>query len=157
MPWTQKAPFPDDVFSDPENRFALVATPEVISIVFRRLYRGGLSSLFVADEELPPMYMGYWMHVSLKDIISLKGSQFVESGYYYREAKSDYIEDFKTKQEDIGPQVLTLRHLSAGFVVICGCLFLSSIVFVAECAPKVLEMCLRCYIVIKFVRMKKML
>jgi hypothetical protein len=65
---------------EPENRFALVSTPLVIRFMHKNTYRSGVTSIFVADENVLPLYLGFAMHVSLKDIVSLKASQYHESG-----------------------------------------------------------------------------
>jgi hypothetical protein len=150
---------------EPENRFAFIVSSIAIDQVLFKSYRKGVSSIFVTEENVSNEFLGMMMHIALRDIIRLKASQYIESGIlskYY--LKAFYKESFMSKQDAIGPQVLTLQHLSAGFVVICGLLILSLAVFVAEFLPKLLkklkecvEVCLVCYIVIKFTRMNKML
>jgi hypothetical protein len=105
------------------------------------------------------------MSLALKNIIYLKAPQLVESGIMHRHMQDAFVQvDKKPKPQAIGPQVLTVQHLSASFIIIFGFLGLSMIVFMAECAPKLMiklkkqfEMCLMCYIVVKFTRMNKML
>jgi hypothetical protein len=74
------------------------------------------------------------------------------------------LEEFKSKPEKIGPQVLTLQHLGAGFIVICVSLGISVIAFAAECAPMLIRKFKRwfglsvvLYVVVKFTRMNRML
>jgi hypothetical protein len=101
------------------------------------------------------------MHPSLRDILALKASQFQESGYYSYKIKQTFRESFLIKPEEIGPQVLTLNHLQAGFLLIFGLLALSFVAFLAECSTIVLkklaELFVVCFVVAKFVRMKKLL
>jgi uncharacterized membrane protein SirB2 len=129
--------------------------------LYKMTYRYGSSSIFEASEDVSSLYAGYQMHVALKDIVTLKISHIHESGFFLHQARKLLIEQFKFKRQEIGPQVLSLRHLSAGFLVICGFLVISIAAFAAECAPKQLKKlfgtCLSIYIVVKFVRMKKML
>jgi hypothetical protein len=151
-----------DVFAEPENRMAIVIIPMVVEAEYLEKYRYGVSSIHETNEIVSPVHMGYSMHIALKDIVCLKASQLMESGIYTRNFKyGGVLEDFKKKPQAIGPQVLTLRHLEAGFVIIVVSLGLSGIAFLVECAPilikKLSRMCLACYIVINFTRMNKML
>jgi hypothetical protein len=122
-------------------------------------------SVFEADEDTLPFYMGYKMHIALKDVISPKISQFIESGIIQYLKQGASLESFKTKPEEIGPQVLTLAHLRAGFIVIFALLGVSVLIFMVECGPmlakKLFDSCLSLflpgYIVVKFTRIEKML
>jgi hypothetical protein len=124
-------------------------------------YRSGISSIFFADENVAPKYWGYLMQPHLKDTIKLKARQLLQAGIltrHLRELEGDL------KPEEIGPQVLTLRHLGAGFVVIF-CLLASSVaVFAVEIAPKLLKKywawfgkAVFFYVVVKFTKMNKLM
>jgi hypothetical protein len=110
-------------------------------------------------------YYGFVMSLALKDIFHLKASHIVEARIMHRHLQDAFLQvDKKTKPQEIGPQVLTVQHLSASFIIIFGFLGLSMIVFIIKCAPKLLkklkkqfEMGLMCYVVVKFTRMNKML
>jgi hypothetical protein len=99
------------------------------------------------------------MHPALKDIIHLKGSQLHEAEIINHLSKDKSMKNFKRKSVEIGPQVLTLKHLGAGFVLIVSFLVLSFIVFAVECAPKKLkqmfDVLMAGLIVVKFTKMKK--
>jgi hypothetical protein len=147
---------------EPENRHAFVTTPFIMNRVYRNSYKSGGWSIFVAKENVAPMYSGFVMHVALKDIITLKATQYHESGILSHALKKHYsLEGLNPEPEPIGAQILTLRHLSLGFIIICGLLMASIVVFMVECTPKVsrkvFELCLKCYIVVKFVRMNKII
>jgi hypothetical protein len=157
-----------DKVSEPENRYAFVTSPFEINGIFKLVYKNGLSSISITDESVSPMYLGFVMHVSLKDIIPLKLSQIHESGGFLFFLQYMSLEKFKTKPQEIGPQVLTLEHLRVGFILIFGLLALSVLAFVAECTPmlmkkvmsplkKLFDACFSCYVVVKFVRMKRIL
>jgi hypothetical protein len=150
--------------ADPENRMSTVVSPFNLGKFYKVLYKSGVSSVIMLDENVSPFYWGYQMSLALKDIIFLKASQLVESGILSNYLKKFSLEDFKTKLSETGPQVLTLQHLAAGFVIICGLLSLSVLAFIIECTPNVIrklkkmfEICLICYIVVKFTKMNKML
>jgi hypothetical protein len=151
------------LLAEPENRFAFTTFPFVIKHAYKLNYRAGVSSIFEADEDLLVSHYGFVMHVALTDIIKLKASQFHEAGIFQYIANNiSFIDDFKSKLEKIGPQVLTLRHLSASFVVICVLLSFSVVVFLAEFIPKLvrkllelLELLSLCYVVVIFVRLNK--
>jgi hypothetical protein len=152
-----------ELFAEPENRIALVAPSMILGMAYKKTYRYGVSSILETNENMSPYQMGYVMHIALKDIITLKTSQFFESGfldYFYKTHAK--LEDFKMKPQAIGPQVLTLDHLGAGFVIILVCLGLSIVAFSVECAPilcrklkKLIGMSFACYAVVKFTRMNK--
>jgi hypothetical protein len=150
------------------NRFALVTTPSMINGIYRMTYRSGSSSITLSDEDVSQMHTAVVMHVSLKDIVRPKLSHLHESGVFSFILKHSKLEKFRTKLEEIGPQVLTMTHLKAGFVVIIVLLGVSVVAFAAECAPmlmkkvksqlkKLFDACLSCYVVVKFIRMKRML
>jgi hypothetical protein len=103
---------------------------------YKLSYRSGVSSSFDVDENIAPLHWGYVMKPHLSDIITLKTSQLHEAGIFARNWKSELLKDFETKPEEIGPQVLTLQHLAAGFVVIVCLLAFSVAIFAVEIAPK---------------------
>jgi hypothetical protein len=100
-------------------------------------YRSGFSSVFESEEEVFPSYVGFMMTNALKDVIHFRASQLHESGIIWHFIKQE--SDFKSKPEEIGPQVLKLEHLKAGFVIICGLLGASVFVFAIECLSKLLK------------------
>jgi hypothetical protein len=153
-----------DNLVEPENRLAFITIPSKYKMMIRDNYKKGMPSIFEADENLERVYSGFQSHYVMKDIIHLKGSQLVESGIVNRHLKHVIAEELFTKPQEIGPQVLTVQHLSVGFIIIFGLLVLSIVVFMLECAPKLLrklkkqfEMCLMCYVVVKFTKINKML
>jgi hypothetical protein len=135
-----------------------------MNAIYRRTFRSGLSSVTIADEDVSALYMGVVIHESLKEIIRLKMSQLHEAGLFSSFLNKLTLDKFKTKPATIGPQVLTLTHLKAGFVVIFVLLAVSVVAFAAECAPilmkkvkNLFDACLSCYVVVKLIRMKRML
>jgi hypothetical protein len=154
--------YEDDEWSlvaEPENRLGIVSIPSMMKSFLKIHYRSGVPSVFESDEELSVSHFGFVMHVALKDVIKLKASQIHEAGILSHITRNTSLEDFKSKPKEIGPQVLTLQHLSAGFVVICVLLGFSVFVFIAEFIPKLLkklsEMLSVCYVVRVFVNRSK--
>jgi hypothetical protein len=146
--------------AEPENRIAWIAMPSTLKRAYKR-YRTGTSSNYESEVgDIAPVHFGFLMNVALKDILILKISQFHEAGFFSVEKIRGYTERW-LKQEEIGPQVLTLEHLKAGFIVICGLLILSIAVFFAECAAPLLKnimhMFIMGYSVVKFTMMNKIL
>jgi hypothetical protein len=126
-----------------------------------KIYRTGTSSIYESEVgNIAPVHFGFEMNVALKDIMNLKISQFHEAGFFSFEKVRNYTEK-GLRQEDIGPQVLTLQHLKAGFVVICWLWAVSIAVFFAECAApllkNIMQMFIMSYAVIKFTIMNKIL
>jgi hypothetical protein len=116
-----------------------------------------------ADENVAPAYWGYLiMQPHLKDVITLKAGQLQQAGILTRHLSK--FEGVDLKPEPIGPQVLTLKHLEAGFVVIFSLLASSVAVFAIEIAPKLarlfwawLRKAIFFYVVDKFTKMNKLM
>jgi hypothetical protein len=150
-----------EAFLEPENRIGLLYVAMMKKYVHKKKYRSGVSSIFFADENVSPMYFGYYMQPHLNDIITLKAGQLQQSGILTRLL---HTYEGNSKPEEIGPQVLTLRHLEASFVVIF-CLLASSVaVFAVEIAPKLskklwtwLRKAVFFYVVVKFAKMNKLM
>jgi hypothetical protein len=151
-----------DRAAEPQNRFGFVYSPIELKIALNRNYKLGLTSLSMADKDLSTYHVAFHSTLELKKIIRSKASQLLESGIFnFLYKNAHYPRDFTSKPEVIGPQVLTVTHLKAGFVIFCVLLFVSVTAFIIECAPKVskklFNLCLSCYIVVKFTKMNKML
>jgi hypothetical protein len=151
--------FPEEAFTEPENRFGFLATSVLIKMIYN--YRSGVTSIFVADENIAPLHWGFIMKTPVKETISLKASHLQEAGILTHKLKSEIMQDFRSKPQEIGPQVLTMRHLEAGFVVILCLLALSVAV---EIAPKLwkklrawLEKAVFCCVVVKFVKINRLM
>jgi hypothetical protein len=116
----------------------------------------------MADDDLSTYHVAFHSRLELKTLIYSKAMQLLESGiFWFLYKNAHFPRDFTSKPEEIGPQVLTVTHLKAGFVIFCVLLSLSVAAFICECAPKVsrklFNLCLSCYIVVKFTKMNKML
>jgi hypothetical protein len=153
-----------DAVTEPENRYGFISTPNLMKTLNKDEYRYGVSSIFVADVDITPMWFGYTMKPLVKEIISTKAAHLQEAGILSYKINSAFMKDFETKPEEIGPQVLSLQHLEAGFVVILCLLGFSVAVFAVEVAPKLLKMLLLwsekavfCCVVVKFTRMNKLM
>jgi hypothetical protein len=149
---------------EPENRQAWITMASTLKRAYKK-YKTGVSSVNEATAvgNIAPVYFIYTMNVALTDILTLKILQFQESGIFSVQKIRNYT-DKVLKQESSGPQVLTLEHLKAGFVVICGLLTLSGLVFFAECVSvlptkckKQIEMRLMSYVIEKFIETNKIL
>jgi hypothetical protein len=117
--------------ADPENRLAILDSSMLINNVFKD-FKTGVQSIFESNEVIAQVHIAASISPPLKEIVSLKTSQLVESGILKRIFDHFSKIDFPVKPQAIGPQVLTIKHLSAGFVVICGLLVLCILMFAAE-------------------------
>jgi hypothetical protein len=119
---------------EPENKLAVIDVPTIDDEIHKKLYRSGFSSIFIAKQDVSPVYFGYKSESSMRQIINLKASQLHESGIssYILKKSENFKKEFKPKPSKVGPQVLTMQHLSAGFVVFWVCLGISAVVFSAE-------------------------
>jgi hypothetical protein len=156
---------------DHENHFAYICTPLFVSTTYRSVYKSGKPSIFALDDYVSSLYLGFAMHIALKDIITLKASQYVESGLWKKRMDNTMKDHYWKVTDKIEPQVLRVKHLSLGFIIICVMWAVSTVAFVFEFAPKFyrklkkqfkllkkqLEMCLMVYVVVKFMQMKKLL
>jgi hypothetical protein len=149
---------------EPENRLALLFTPTLVETTYKMKLRSGKPSIFEVVEDMPPVYWAYLTPVHFEDILFNTVSRTFEAGIFKHRLKTVFLDDFQMKSGEIGPQVLTLRHLGAGFVVICVALGLSVIVFAAECAPMFMRKLKRwfgfsvvLYVIVKFIKMNRML
>jgi hypothetical protein len=155
---------PMDIFMEPENRVACLYTSVLFKAHYKSDYRSGVPSIFFAVEDIAPTWWGFNMTTVLKDILTLKVSQLHEAGIIERDMYFELKSDTELKPEKIGPQVLTLPHLAAGFVMILFLLLLSIAVFAVEFVPKLwmkllawLQRAVFCCVVVKFTRMNKLM
>jgi hypothetical protein len=121
-----------NAFVEPENKIAFVTFSHHINLYEAFEYKFGVSSSFKADEVVSLSYFYISAPIHLREILNLKASQLYESGIYKHAFNKQYKIRDPVKVFRIGPQVLTLKHLEAGFVVFCSFLSLSFIVFVIE-------------------------
>jgi hypothetical protein len=110
---------------------ALLEGSMYINNVFKN-FKTGMQSIFESDEVIAQVHIAASISPPLKEIVSSKTSQLIESGIFMRSFNQYYGRDLPKKPQVVGPQVLTVQHLSAGFVVICGLLVLCILVFAAE-------------------------
>jgi hypothetical protein len=155
----------DEIFEmivEPENRYGFIYSPLELKIALNRNYKTGVTSITTANQDLSNYHVAFHSFPELKELVHSKATQLLESGIFWYLYKNAYFpRDFTSTPEPIGPQVLSVAHLKAGFVIFCVLLGLSVVAFVVECTPKVsrklFHLCLACYIVVKFTKMKKML
>jgi hypothetical protein len=131
------------------------------SSIKRLRYRTGMPSLFESKvESIAPARFAIMISLPLKDIMNMIISRFQESGFFSLETIRNHTENL-WKHEEVGPQILTMQHLQAGFVVICGLLILSITVFFAELAipllHSIMKMFIMGYSVVKFTMINKIL
>jgi hypothetical protein len=132
--------------TEPENRLGFFTAPIFLREYYRNYYKAGASSIFESEGEYSPTYFGLKSNIALKDIISLKATQFTESGIFPNLMKNFFWDDIKSKPDEIGPQVLTMRYLGPGFVIITVMLGLCILVFAIECTLKQSENLFRAFL-----------
>jgi hypothetical protein len=147
--------------TEPENRIGFVYSPIELKIALNRNYKTGSTSITSTDEQLLDYHIAFHSIPEFKRTVHLKATQLLESGiFWFLYEKGHYPRDFTSNPEPIGPQVLSMTHLKAGFIIFCVFLSLSIVAFIFECGPtvskKVFHMCLSVYIVVKFTKMNKM-
>lgn len=127
------------------------------------MYKRGTPSIIVADPSIGPIFLGIStsQHV-MKPELHLLVSKLRESGIFTHLVKNTVFRDeINEKPREIGPQVLTLGHLRAGFVICVVMWLLSAFAFIFECTTKIWKklfgLCLSSYVVVKFIRMNKII
>jgi hypothetical protein len=145
--------------SEPENRMAFTGERDLLRQLILN-YRRGVSSFHKTGESFKSIYYGFYSDGSLRERSSLIASRLHEAGIISKIHREVYKLDWpKQTLPEIGPQVLTLDHLKAGFVI-CFVLFTTSfVVFGAEFVPKLsrklFHHLLPAYIVVKFMKSQK--
>lgn len=110
-------------------------TPDYLSIVHNQWYRDGFSSLILLDEVVYtiPISVTFPYFSPIFEISNEKLHQLIASGltsYWYDKIINP--KGLKIKPEDVGPQVLTMEHVTIGFIVCMWPLALSILVFIFE-------------------------
>jgi hypothetical protein len=128
--------------------------------LLHRNYHKGLSSFHETGESFKFTYSGIIADPLLRERTSLIASRLHESGIITQMYKKTYELDLpKQTPPEIGPQILTLDHLKAGFVICFVLLTISLVVFAAEFMPKLsrklFHHLLPAYIVVKFMNPQK--
>jgi hypothetical protein len=124
-----------DRMTEPENRLAFVAPSVILKHSLLQHYQSGSPSIFEAVENISPLYLGFSSMAGMKKIVSTTASRLRDSGILsYLVNNIHPKSDLDSTPQPIGPQVLTMRHLEAGFVICCGLLALSAAALAIECA-----------------------
>ena len=123
-----------ETISEPSNRAAITSLSKIIESIEGNKYRSGTSSMHLLDQPYKTIYGG---------IVFKKWSSFLET-FNEMVAKMEpngLMEHWKrflsfstTKTAEIGPQVLTMDHLTLGFLACCLPLVLAFIAFIGELA-----------------------
>jgi hypothetical protein len=150
-----------DIVVEPENRIAMTSSTVWFRDLLRLHYERGTTSTFIAEQEISPVYLGIATVPFMKAGFQSTALRLLESGIFMFHHKNEYSKSFDPKPAEIGPQVLTLTHLQAGFLICSALLCLSVLVFAVELSPRVwLKLfgpLLASYVVVKFTKMNKML
>jgi hypothetical protein len=123
-----------DAFVEPENRMAIIAPHHFPDYIHKFRYSSGTSSIITTYVQISPLYYGYVSFEPLKEIVKLKAARLVDSGilkHTLEKSKSSNPSESNSKGY---PEVLTLPHLEAGFVIFCVMSGVSIVAFLGECA-----------------------
>lgn len=124
-----------DIVSDPENKATMLITSSFIRQIEDAKYRSGISSITILNENFKVSYisMMFPLYSPYFEEFNMKIHQMIDSGFI-----DHWIDkDLKTrslirKEEDIGPQVLTMEHLEVAFYACLIPLAASIVVFLVE-------------------------
>jgi hypothetical protein len=148
-----------EICSEPENRMAFTGD-DVFLRTLHLNYRRGVSSFYKTDETFKTIYIGLVTDRLLREKASLIASRLHEAGILSLAVRNQYkLYLPEQTASEIGPQVLTLDQLRAGFIVCSVLLALSLVAFAAEFVPrismKIFNHFLPAYIVMKYVKSQK--
>lgn len=118
-----------DFMSEETNRGLIFDDPSL------RLYERGLKKkppYAVLKERVITDYISFVLHKNSFMFwpMSRKVDQFTEHGL--AQNMTNTYQDIKKYWDDVGPKVLTLEHLRAGFLVWLACVAFAIIVFLCE-------------------------
>jgi hypothetical protein len=146
---------------EPENRIVAVTAPAWFKQVLNHAYKRGTTSITIAETSIGPVYEGIStsQHV-MKPELHLLASKLRESGILTHLMKiTHFIHEMNEKPPEIGPQVLTLGHLRAGFIICIVMWSLSFVAFIFEYSvriwKKLFRLCVSSYVAVKFTKMNK--
>lgn len=134
-----------DVIAEPANKFAVLQYSTVLSEIHNE-QRSGVSSIKILGEKVDTFFLTFKFIAfnPFVDYINQIMDELAAGGFlsYWRKLEMN-PKGFKTKIDDIGPQVLTMEHLEIGFVIclylyaICEIIFVFEIVFNRENVSKI--------------------
>lgn len=120
---------------EPENRRTTFIFPLMISLIHNNHYRSGFSSISFTKESVKPVFFTklFRRFSPFFEEFNDKIRQIISSGLFEWYWKNNVDpKGIKRGDEEIGPEKLTLDHLSIGFQIFTICLALSVIVFLFE-------------------------
>jgi hypothetical protein len=123
-----------DKFVEPENRMAIIGPRQFPDYIHKLSYSSGTSSIFTANEKVSPLFYGYMSEEHLKEIVKLKAARLEESGILKHIFERSKLSTRTESNSESFPQVLTLPHLEAGFVIFCVMSGVSIVAFLGEFA-----------------------
>lgn len=114
-----------EIAVEPANKAVSQTTDGFLRTILNKKYRSGISSLSALDEivQLLTGGCGFKNFSPFFETFNEKIGQLIAAGFAQK------LEDFvfalkKSKNDDIGPQVLTVEHLGLGFI---ACLILLAV------------------------------
>lgn len=124
-----------DILAEPSNKATTVFSQTVMSINSNQLYRSGIPSVAMMEKTLVTMLHGYlfpYFSPILEQFNEIVHLLLSNGLIYYWDDIVVNPKGLKMKQEEIGPQVLTMDHLTVGFLAcLCPVIF-SILVFIGE-------------------------
>ena len=121
-----------DITSEPSNRYAKEDYRNALNLIENQVYRSGITSLSALDQNYKTFHMGVlfdkWSPYfeTFNDVkIWFESNGIMEK--WRRDTKL-----VSKKQDELGPQILTMDHLKIGFLACLVPLLVSIPVFIAE-------------------------
>lgn len=126
-----------DIVAEPANKGTAIMSPYLLSMLQNNQYRSGLSSLELVEERLAGVHMSVMFPYfsPLFEAFNEKIQLMLSNGlidYWHKNFANR--RGLKIKIDDIGPQILTMEHVSIGFLVCLFPMVLSILAFVGEIA-----------------------
>lgn len=128
-----------NLLAEPENKFTTLLNQEYLNSI-HGTYRDGTSSIHVLDETVAPLIAGQQFKEfdPLKKTFDEKFSRLYESGLINKLHERNSL-----KEEEIGPEILTMDHIGIGFLCCIAPLMIALGVFFLEIEHKAVKKVLK--------------
>lgn len=130
--WTDR---PEDIVAEPANKATTIMGQEILAGVINSHYRSGFSSLLSLEQNIftIPNGINFPLYSPLFENFDKKIHQLLDTGWFFHWYQNIINpRRYSYKVDEIGPQVLTMEHITVGFLVCLLPLILSILVFFGE-------------------------
>lgn len=136
-----------DFIAEPANKAGTVATCDSIEVLFNIGFRRGTSSITCLKENLLSLHLGLLFNEfsPFYEQSNAKIGEMISAGLieFWINSLMDPAGRRTKPPEDVGPQILTMEHLEAAFIVCFVPLIASFVAFFIEVSFPIVKRCLK--------------